>query len=135
MDHCTNVKAIPFESYVKTPHIVQAFQAGKDMEIETKQGNIEVIAGEWVVQDNQGYIYICKSEEFANNFEPQTGIKYVQEFNGQHIHIAHSYNNGIVSQQALCGRTPSKRGTWRLTVNIPIGSVCDTCSKLNGRVD
>lgn len=55
---------------------------------------------------------------------------YTQEYGGQKLHLVQEYSSGSVSRRALCGRTPSKRGNWRLTINLPLGQSCANCRRI-----
>ena len=56
------------------------------------------------------------------------GMRYVQEKRGQKLHIAFVYSDGSVSRLALCGRSPAI--TWRISVNVPMGMCCRSCSRI-----
>lgn len=57
-------------------------------------------------------------------------LRYAQEYGGQKLHLVEAYTDGSVSYQALCGRKPQKRGNWRMTINVPLGSGCQKCLKV-----
>lgn len=61
-------------------------------------------------------------------------MRYAQEFGGQKLHLVeesidNQTNQRVISNKALCGRTPSKRGQWRMTINLPLGHACKKCVK------
>ncbi len=57
-------------------------------------------------------------------------MRYAQEYIGQRLHLVEEYPENSVSTRALCGRDCLKRGSWRLTSNVPWGNGCKTCIKL-----
>lgn len=56
-------------------------------------------------------------------------FRYAQEYGGQKLHLVEEMNSQEVAFRALCGRNPSKRGTWRMTINVPLGNACKNCTK------
>jgi hypothetical protein len=56
------------------------------------------------------------------------GILYAQERKGQRLHIVRDFGDRGVSARAPCGRSAEQ---WRLTINLPMGMCCKTCSRLN----
>lgn len=54
------------------------------------------------------------------------GILYAQERRGQRLHIVEDFGDRGVSARARCGRV----GGWRLSINVPMGMCCKTCSRL-----
>jgi len=54
-------------------------------------------------------------------------VRYAQEYGGQKLHLVESYPGGLVSLRAICGRKPTRRGTWRMTINVPLGNACKRC--------
>lgn len=61
-------------------------------------------------------------------------LRYAQEYGGQKLHLVESHTDGSVSYRALCGRKPGKRGTWRMTINCPLGNACKKCLKVADRL-
>lgn len=57
-------------------------------------------------------------------------LRYAQEYGGQRLHLVEAHTGGRVSSRALCGRRPDKRGTWRMTINVPLGNACKKCLKV-----
>lgn len=62
-------------------------------------------------------------------------MKYAQEYGGQKLHLVNEYmdnrtNQMLVSTKALCGRKPSNRGSWRMTINVPLGHSCKNCRRV-----
>lgn len=57
-------------------------------------------------------------------------IRFAQEYGGQKLHIVEDFGYGRVGQRALCGRTPARRGYWRLTFNFPMGHCCGNCRRV-----
>jgi len=56
--------------------------------------------------------------------------RFAQEYGGQKLHIVQAdANTETVSSRAICGRDCSKRGNWRMTINIPMASLCKNCAK------
>lgn len=53
------------------------------------------------------------------------GILYAQERRGQRLHIVEDFGERGVSRRAPCGRAAD----WRLTINVPMGMCCKTCSR------
>ena len=53
-------------------------------------------------------------------------LRYAQEFGGQQLHLV-EIEEGAVSFKALCGRSPKRRGIWRMTINVPLGHACKNC--------
>ena len=62
-------------------------------------------------------------------------LRYAQEFGGQRLHLVEAHTDGSVSLQSLCGRRPAKRGTWRMTINCPLGHACRKCLKVADRAE
>ena len=57
--------------------------------------------------------------------------RFAQEYGGQKLHIVGANaNDKTVSSRAICGRDCSKRGNWRMTINMPLGSLCKKCSRI-----
>ena len=56
--------------------------------------------------------------------------RYAQEYGGQKLHLVEDCGNGRFATLALCGRQPSKRGSWRMTINVPMGYACKKCVKI-----
>ncbi len=56
--------------------------------------------------------------------------RYAQEFGGQKLHLVQDYGHDEVGYRALCGRQPSRRGNWRMTINVPLGHACKSCVRL-----
>lgn len=57
-------------------------------------------------------------------------MRYAQEYGDQKLHLVHELGRTRVSFRALCGRTPRKRGTWRMTINAPLGHACRNCLRV-----
>lgn len=57
-------------------------------------------------------------------------LRYAQEAGGQQLHLVGSYSDGTVENRALCGRTPKRRGHWRMTINAPLGHACRRCLRV-----
>lgn len=56
--------------------------------------------------------------------------RYAQEYGGQKVHIVQAdANTKTVSMKAICGRTPTRRGNWRMTINMPLGNCCGNCRR------
>ena len=60
-------------------------------------------------------------------------LRYAQEYGGQKLHLVEVHTDESVSREALCGRVCSKRGTWRMTINCPLGNACKKCLKVADR--
>lgn len=58
--------------------------------------------------------------------------RYAQEYGGQKLHLVKELNAKEVDSTALCGRSPIKRGNWRMTINVPLGNACKNCLKAFG---
>ena len=57
--------------------------------------------------------------------------RFVQEYWGQKLHVAKAdANTQTVSERAICGRDCSRRGNWRMTINMPLGNLCKNCSRI-----
>ena len=57
--------------------------------------------------------------------------RFAQEYGGQRLHIVEADpNTKTVSSRALCGRDYSKRGNWRMTINMPLANLCKNCSRI-----
>jgi len=61
-------------------------------------------------------------------------LRYAQEYGSQQLHLVEAHTDGSVSYRALCGRKPKKRGTWRMTINCPLGNACKKCLKVADRL-
>lgn len=57
-------------------------------------------------------------------------LRYAQEYGGQRLHLVEAHTDESVSYRALCGRKPKKRGTWRMTINCPLGNACKKCLRV-----
>jgi len=62
-------------------------------------------------------------------------LRYAQEYKGQKLHLVreidpHLNGGRTVANKALCGRNCHKRGAWRLTINMPLGTVCLNCWRI-----
>jgi hypothetical protein len=57
-------------------------------------------------------------------------LRYAQEYGGQQLHLVTNYGDGKVAFRAACGRTPARRGTWRMTINVPLGHACKNCLRV-----
>ena len=56
--------------------------------------------------------------------------RFAQEYGGQKLHIVEAdANTKMVSGKAICGRDCSKRGNWRMTINMPLASLCKNCGR------
>lgn len=60
-------------------------------------------------------------------------LRYAQEYGGQKLHLVEVNTDESVSDKTLCGRVCSKRGTWRMTINCPLGNACKKCLKVADR--
>ncbi len=60
-------------------------------------------------------------------------LRYAQEYGGQRLHLVEEHTDGSVSYRSLCGRKPAKRGSWRMTINCPLGNACKKCLKVADR--
>lgn len=60
------------------------------------------------------------------------GCRYAQEYGGQKLHLVEDFGHGKVAFRALCGRTPNRRGAWRMTINVSLGEACKKCLKMTG---
>lgn len=58
--------------------------------------------------------------------------RYAQEYGGQKLHLVKEMNSREVSYGALCGRKPVSRGTWRMSINVPLGYACKNCVRVFG---
>jgi len=57
--------------------------------------------------------------------------RFAQEYGGQKLHIVEAdANDKTVSARAICGRDCSKRGNWRMTINMPLASLCRNCGRI-----
>ena len=59
-------------------------------------------------------------------------LRYAQEFGGQQLHLVRKESETSVSFKALCGRSPKKRGNWRMTINVSLGHACRNCLRRAG---
>ena len=56
--------------------------------------------------------------------------RFAQENGGQRLHIVEAdANTKTVSSKAICGRTCEKRGSWRMTINMPMANLCGNCGR------
>jgi len=56
--------------------------------------------------------------------------RFAQEFGGQKLHIVEAdANTQTVSSRAICGRDCSKRGNWRMSINLSLGELCGNCRR------
>ena len=55
--------------------------------------------------------------------------RYAQEQPGQRLHLVEMWVDGTEAQRALCGREPTSRGDWRMTINVPLANACRSCLK------
>ena len=57
--------------------------------------------------------------------------RFVQEYGGQKLHIVGAdANTKTVNARAICGRDCSKRGNWRMTINMPLAHLCKNCGRV-----
>ena len=57
--------------------------------------------------------------------------RFAQEYAGQRLHIVEAdANTQTVSARAICGRNCLKRGNWRMTINMPLASLCKNCGRV-----
>ena len=57
--------------------------------------------------------------------------RFAQEYGGQKLHIVEANaNDKTVGGRAICGRDCSKRGNWRMTINMPLASLCKNCGRI-----
>ena len=57
--------------------------------------------------------------------------RFAQEYGGQKLHIVEAdANTKAVSSKAICGRSCDRRGNWRMTINMPLASLCHNCSRV-----
>lgn len=57
--------------------------------------------------------------------------KFAQEYGGQKLHIVEADSNTkTVAQEAICKRNCSKRGNWRMTINVPLANLCGNCRRV-----
>ena len=57
--------------------------------------------------------------------------RFAQEYGGQRLHIVKAdANDQTISMRAICGRTCEKRGSWRMTVNMPFANLCKNCNRV-----
>lgn len=66
-------------------------------------------------------------------------MRYAQEYGGQKLHLVREVDPGLnggnpVENVALCGRRPTKRGAWRMTINVPLGHACKRCLRVLRRL-
>ena len=61
--------------------------------------------------------------------------RYAQEYGGQKLHLVEEINSKEVAFKSLCGRNPRRRGTWRMTINVPLGNACHNCLRVLGGLD
>ena len=60
-------------------------------------------------------------------------LRYAQEYGGQRLHLVEAHTDGSVSYRSLCGRKPSKRGHWRMTINCSLSNAGKKCLKVADR--
>lgn len=60
-------------------------------------------------------------------------FRYAQEYGGQKLHLVQDFGHGEVAFRAICGRNPSRRGNWRMTINVPLAHACHNCVKIFNR--
>lgn len=57
--------------------------------------------------------------------------RFAQEFGGQKLHIVEADANiKTVRNTAICGRNCNKRGTWRMSINMPLANLCHNCNRI-----
>jgi len=57
--------------------------------------------------------------------------RFAQEYGGQKLHIVEAdANSQTMRSRAICGRSCDKRGGWRITINMPMGSLCHNCHRV-----
>jgi len=57
--------------------------------------------------------------------------RFAQEYGGQKLHIVEAdANDEKVSSRAICGRDCSRRGNWRMTINMPLANLCKNCGRI-----
>ncbi len=57
-------------------------------------------------------------------------FRFAQEYSGQRLHFVDSFADGSVSLRGFCGRNPSRRGNWRMTINVPLAHACRNCLRV-----
>ncbi len=63
-------------------------------------------------------------------------MRYAQEYGGQKLHLVYEYGDfGGISDSALCGRNNNKRGSWRMTINVPLGNACKNCLRVYEKLE
>ena len=61
--------------------------------------------------------------------------RFAQEYGGQKLHIVEAdANDKTTSSRAICGRDCLKRGGWRMTINMPLASLCKNCGRVASNV-
>lgn len=56
--------------------------------------------------------------------------RFAQEYGGQRLHIVEAdANTRTMKRRAICGRDCSRRGGWRMTINMPLANLCGNCSR------
>lgn len=56
--------------------------------------------------------------------------RFAQEYGGQKLHIVGANaNTKTALSRAICGRDCSKRGNWRMTINVSLGELCGNCRR------
>lgn len=58
--------------------------------------------------------------------------RFAQEKGGQRLHIVEAdANDKSLAFRAICGRNCLGNGRWRMTINLPMGNLCQNCGKIS----
>lgn len=63
-----------------TQDAVNAYQAGKEIDIQTPDGIVRACIGDWIVTDAFGRQFPCKSYIFEETYEPIDELMYSFEY-------------------------------------------------------
>lgn len=56
--------------YRKKPVVIEAYRTDVELDIETLEGTMKAMSGDWVITGVKGERYPCKDEIFRLTYEP-----------------------------------------------------------------
>jgi hypothetical protein len=57
----------------RKPVVVSAYQADREMVVQTLEGPLQAVPGDWIITGIKGEQYPCKPEIFERLYEPFAG--------------------------------------------------------------
>ncbi|MFC4323010.1 PGDYG domain-containing protein [Litchfieldia salsa] len=73
-------RCVPLPKYRKKPIVVEAIKLKRSITIETSNGTMKGLPGDYLITDKNGEQYVCERDQFESEYELVKGQIHLKEF-------------------------------------------------------